>query len=427
MNKSTLIMGVVAVILLVIGFVGGYYTGLSAARVGTAVATPSPSEQKVIEVPVGILSALSGAGAIEGSSIANGIIMGIDEVNRFYESIGAPIRIKYFLEDTKTSPDEALKALQKLHQNNGVRIVLGPQFSRELLAIRDYAYRNKILLLSSYSTSPALAIPNDTIYRNIGNDAKQGKVLAFLLCREGITKIVIIHRNDAYGAGLATTLRDNFLKNCGKSVEVISYTPDQPDYASEVRTLSEKVRSLGADRSTAVVFIAFETDGANILGHASKDPVLSSVRWFGSEATRVPEVLFQTQEIASFILKVNYTGTFPTSVTSAKYSEFVNKYRAKYGKDPFPVAANGYDAAWLIGLALLATGGKTDDMDRFISALVKVAESYYGATGLNAFDEAGERLYQDYSIWRVTMQGGKPVIIDVELYSEATGSFSPLR
>jgi branched-chain amino acid transport system substrate-binding protein len=421
-------MAIASIVLLVVGFVGGYIYGQSVSG-GQRAVTPAPggAAQKIIEVPVGILSALSGSGAVEGSSIANGIIMGIEDVNQFYQSIGAPIRIKYFLEDTKTNPDEALRALQKLYQNNGVRVVLGPQFSRELLAIRDFALRNKILLLSSYSTSPALAIPGDTIYRNIGNDAYQGKALAALICREGITKIAIIHRNDAYGSGLASTLRDNFLKLCGRSAEVISYNPDQPDYASEVKTLSDKISALGADQNTAVVLIAFETDGANILGHASKDPVLSRVRWFGSEATRVPEVLFQTPEIASFVLKVNYTGTFPTSVTSIKYNEFLNKYRSKYGKDPFPVAANGYDAAWLVGLALLATGGKVDDIDKFIKALEEIAKSYYGVTGLNTFDSTGDRLYQDYSIWKVTLQGGKPTIVDVELYSSATGTFTPLK
>ncbi|MEZ0290312.1 MAG: ABC transporter substrate-binding protein [Sulfolobales archaeon] len=422
MSRSTLLLAILAVILFIVGFVGGYYTG----QIYYTPTTQTKTAGTVIEVPVGILAALSGAGAVEGSSIANGIIIGLDEVNQFYQSIGAPLRIKYYIEDTKTNPDEALKALQKLYESYGVKIVLGPQFSREVMAVRDYALRNKILILSSYSTSPALAIAGDTVYRNIGNDAYQGKALASLICREGINKIVVIYRNDAYGAGLASTLRDNFMKQCGKAVEMIPYTPDLPDYASEVRTLSDKVASLGADSSTGVVLIAFESDGANILGHASKDPILSRVRWFGSEATRVPEVLFQTPEIASFVLKIDFTGTFPTSVTSVKYNDFLNKYRSRFGKDPFPVAANGYDAAWLIGLTILALNGNVGNIDTFIKTMTEIAKSFYGATGLNAFDETGDRLYQDYSIWRATSEGGKYVIKDIEIYEMATGTFKPI-
>jgi hypothetical protein len=41
----------------------------------------------------------------------------------------------------------------------------------------------------------------------------------------------------------------------------------------------------------------------------------------------------------------------------------------------------------------MATGGKVDDIDKFVNALIKVAESYYGVTGLNAFDENGDRRY----------------------------------
>ena len=62
-----------------------------------------------------------------------------------------------------------------------------------------------------------------------------------------------------------------------------------------------------------------------------------------------------------------------------------------------------------------------------MKALEEVAKSYYGVTGLNAFDLTGDRLHQDYSIWRVAMQGGKPVIVDVEIYSSATGTFTPIK
>jgi len=90
------------------------------------------------------------------------------------------------------------------------------------------------------------------------------------------------------------------------------------------------------------------------------------------------------------------------------------------------VAANGYDAAWLVGLALMATGGKVDDIDKFVNALIKVAESYYGVTGLNVFDENEDRRYQDYSIWAVEKQGDKYVIVDKELYHSDTDTFTKL-
>jgi len=424
MNRSTLIMSIISIILLIIGFVGGYvYGSMSTGAQTTATATSVA--QNIIEIPVGILAPLSGAGAVEGTSISNGIIMGIEDVNAFLAASGASFRIKYFVEDTKTNPDEALKALQKLYQNNNVRIVFGGQFSRELMALKPFAEQNKVVVISSYSTTPALAIPKKYVFRNIGPDTLQGKALASLLCREGIENVAIIHRNDAYGAGLAQMTQKYFLEKCGKKAEIISYNPDQPDYASEVRVLADKVTSLGPGPKTAVVMIAFETDGSNILKHAQEIPVLSQVRWFGSESTRVPEVLLQPGN-AEFVYSVRWTGTFPTAITSIKYQEFINKYRAKYGKDPFPVAANGYDAAWLVGLALMATGGKVDDIDKFVNALIKVAESYYGVTGLNAFDENGDRRYQDYSIWTVEKQGDKYVIVDKELYHSDTDTFTKL-
>lgn len=422
-NRSLVVSAILSIVFLVVGLVSGYMIGLSTG--GAAAGAPA-RVAGVTEIPVGILVPRSGSGAVEGTHIGNGILLGIEEVNAFLEKINASFRLRPIMEDTKTSPDEALKALQKLYQNNNVRIVFGGQFSRELLAMKDFAELNKIIVISSYSTSPALAIPKKYIFRNIGNDLLQGRALAALICREGVENLVIIHRNDAYGAGLAQTTADNFRKKCGGRVEIISYNPDQPDYASEVNILEQKVKSFGVSPKTAVLMIAFETDGANILGHASKSTTLSSVRWFGSESTRVYEVLFQTPEIAEFVVKVRYTGTFPTAITSIKYKDFIEKYKAKYGRDPFPVAANGYDAAWLVGLALMVTGGRVDDIDKVVEALKMVASVYYGATGLNVFDEINERKYQDYSIWTVKKEGNKYYIVDIELYHSDTDTFSPL-
>ncbi len=98
----------------------------------------------------------------------------------------------------------------------------------------------------------------------------------------GIKKVAAIVRNDDYGKGLLEAFRSVFTQQYGGTLREILYTVGQADYASEVNRLSSYVRELGADSSTAVLIIAYEDDGLNIMGHARLDPVLSSVRCLGA-------------------------------------------------------------------------------------------------------------------------------------------------
>ena len=62
------------------------------------------------------------------------------------------MRVRLFTRDTKLHPDLALQQLKELAAR-GVRTVIGPQSSAEVRALRDYADRRGILLLSQGSTA----------------------------------------------------------------------------------------------------------------------------------------------------------------------------------------------------------------------------------------------------------------------------------
>src|SRR5690606_5923877 len=68
----------------------------------------------------------------------------------------------------------------------------------------------------------------------------------------------------------------------GNRAELLAYDPDQGDYAAEVNELARRLRQLGVEQ-TAVMLVAFQPDGLNILGHARLNPTLRQARWYGSK------------------------------------------------------------------------------------------------------------------------------------------------
>ena len=121
---------------------------------------------------VGALLPLSGdySGGGEASRIA--LEVAAADINDHFVSIGSNQRVGIIIEDTKADPATALAKLRTLDEQ-GVRIVIGPGTSAELEAVRAYADEHGILVVSTMSTAPSLAIADDNVYRFVPPDTYQ--------------------------------------------------------------------------------------------------------------------------------------------------------------------------------------------------------------------------------------------------------------
>src|SRR5690625_7434244 len=98
--------------------------------------------------------------------------------------------------------------------------------------MRAYANSNEILIVSPSSTSPALAIPDDYLFRLVTPDTLQGAAMAQLLDEEGIEEVIIFNRGDSYGEGLANPLKEGFEAR-GGTAHLLAFDPDIYVYVSE--------------------------------------------------------------------------------------------------------------------------------------------------------------------------------------------------
>ncbi|MEM0347273.1 MAG: penicillin-binding protein activator [Zestosphaera sp.] len=382
------------IVVLIIGLAVGY--GIAAVTGGGAVTTVTVTPEKKVYT-IGFTLPLSGELSSIGKVWEKVVQLAIEDLNKEVQAYGFNVEFRSVILDDGTTAERALQNVQSFVQQ-GIKVVIGPAASAQVKAVKSYVDANKIVLISPSSTAPTLAISNDYIFRTVGSDAGQAKALAALAYQEGARKVIVFYRNDEYGKAFAEFFEDYF-REMGGTVVKLSYQTGLPDYASEVATLASKVQSEGAE---AVVLIAFDTDGANILSHAAESDVLSSVRWFISEGPHGAKELLSSA-VGQFASRVRLFGTRPLFIANPLYEDFKNRMVQRFGEEPGVFSENLYDAVKLAGWAILRAG--TYDGEAIRAALIEVAKTYYGPSGWTIFDSAGDKAQQDYGVWAIVPGG----------------------
>jgi ABC-type branched-subunit amino acid transport system substrate-binding protein len=118
---------------------------------------------------IGAILPYTGSLSSLGKSVKIALEDAENEVNKHFEEMNSSSRFRLLMADSKTSPEESLVAIKKLHEN-GAKIVVGPATSS--------ADVNNIILLSYSSTSPLLSIEGDNLFRLVPDDTYQGKIIA---------------------------------------------------------------------------------------------------------------------------------------------------------------------------------------------------------------------------------------------------------
>ena len=406
---STIIAVVLAIILLVVGLVIGLFTA--------SYVLPAPEK---IEYTIGLAIAVSGPYAVDGPNRRDAALLGVEHMNDLLEAAGSPVTFVPIHEDSKGTTEGALLAFEALTAA-GAKVVVGPLSSGEVGAIKSFCDDNKIVSISPSSTSAALAVPNDYVFRMPPTDIPQAKALSQLLGELNYTDVAIIGRNDDYGKGIANMFEDLFETNYGGTVEKLLYTVPAADYATEVGELSTTVATLGVAPTTAVMIIAFDDDGLNILTHAKDYPTtLGAVKWFGSESLKRPSFIppAAPTAIGGFLVSVELTGLFPTPSKGPVVTAFEEAYKAKYNRDPTPYCYFAYDAARVACMSVLTAAEY--DGEVIAKALPKVCENYLGASGYKKLDANGDCAGANYVVWKVVLEAAEYKFKDIGIWDFAT-------
>jgi len=396
---------------------------LTTTATSTVTLTQPTGVQKT-EYVIGFAYELTGAQASFGNDMKDAGLLAVAEINALLESSGSPIRFRAVVEDTASTPEGTVRAVQSLVENHRASVIVGPISSLGVAAVKGYLDQKEVVLISCCSTAATLKLPDDYIFRVIASADIQGKALSRSVLADGFTKAAVIYRAEAFGESLFKEFKKDF-ESAGGTVVSVAYTPDQSDYSAEVARLSEEVRRLGPS-DTAVVAVSFQTDGLLILGLARLDETLSNVRWYGINTFRVPAFLppQAPKEIAEFMVRVQMTSSYTSPPANPRYTHFLEAFERFHGRKAGPQAELGYDAAWVAIISILTAG--TDKGPILKKVIKDVARQYMGASGHIWMDDAGDRAIQDYTISRIISDGGSFRWIDIAHYDASADSIRPI-
>ena len=391
----------------------------------------SPAPLKEFEtVDVGIMLPSAGASASHGNDNGAAVRLGAADFNAYLEEIGASWRMNPVFDDAQTNPASPLERIQSL-DSKGVKFVLGPESSAEILGIKSYVDANGMVLISPSSTSPSLAI-DDGIFRLAPNPVQQGKTLALLFEQEGIEAVIPLYRGDARGADMYKSTKNSFEALGGVMDDGIFYStvwlgePSLYDYSEKpsfspnrLSDLVEKYSNKYSADKVAILVIGF-SETAYLLDiaasfdrtYSSPRPELTfdlspnysdnldSVRWFSSDSLSMDSAFLDHLKASAFAQNVDFVSARFAPSTNDVY-ERVRDYLADFeGLTPSVSAFSSYDSVWVLGKTILETGS-TDPL-AVRDAITDVAATHTGAIGTVNLNEFGDFATSDYDLWSIS-------------------------
>ena len=389
--RKTVLLGVVTLILLVASTVG------CTSNVHTATTQPKT-------LTIGALVPLTGTAASTGANVNSTIHVAVADVNEYLSATNESTRIQLITEDTGTTPEGALAAINALHAD-GVTAVIGPYSSAELTAVAPYAQENGMVLINYGSTAPSLNVTRESAFRIVPDDSHQGPALASVVGGQGVRLLIPFVRNDVYGNGLINATRTTFEQRGGVVAEGVQFAPNSTNFTSvldAVRPQLTQATTTYGTGSVGVLFIGFESNTVPMLIAAADDPLWSSVRWYGVAATPVNAILANDTAARSAV-QLNYTAVQQIEGQGESYDHLMKNATVQHTVQT-PYGSFAYDAVWIMARALAETNDGNSTALR--AAIPRVAGTYEGITGNTTLNAAGDRAYANYDFWTVRSENG---------------------
>ena len=203
---------------------------------------------------------------------------------------------------------------------HGAKIIIGPATSTAVSAVKEYADKNSIILISYSSTSPLLSIEGDNLFRLVPDDTHQGKIIAERMIQDGIKVIVPFWRGDIYGNGLYKATKSDFEKLGGKVEEGVNYKPHTGNFATSLHRINFLMWNQELKKISAIVSDSIKKYGANSVGvyTVSYDEItpiliqaplyetLGKVRWYGSDSIAQNHHVTKNVDSALFAMQTHF-------------------------------------------------------------------------------------------------------------------------
>jgi branched-chain amino acid transport system substrate-binding protein len=388
-----------AIVLLVVGLIVGGGVGYFAAPTKTVSTTETVTQTVEVQpldgktIQIGYISStttgLETAPALVQNLMAN-------DYNEYAVKLGYDVTFEYLIDNADSQAAVHLEKVQGF-KSMGIDVFIGGGWSSQASAALSYCNDNNMLMWSSSSTSPLLAIADDNLYRMCPDDTIQAPAISRMLQSMGVKYVVCIQRGDAWADGIWNFLEPHFTTNGGVMVERIRYAGEATEFANYLQqaesAITPYVQQYGAD-ACAVEIISFQ-EAVTMITQAEDFPVIYSLKWFGSDGTSLTQQFIDDSPTQAEHIHIYSTLAAPAE--STKYKDLYDRYWVLVAQPFGYYSACSYDIGWVITETMLEAQS-TDALD-LIPLQAATCFNSFGASGWNKLNAAGDRAGANYQIW----------------------------
>lgn len=347
------------------------------AESGTAAEenTAAPAASSGDTIRIGVLSPTTGITAFLGQDANDGVTMAFEEVG--YEIGGK--KVELYFEDTAMDSNRCIEKTQKLVEQYGVQLILGPMSGAEGTAIADYAEQIPdvtVIVAGAASEDITMRGVADNVFRTAYSGAQVSFPFGtYAHDTLGINTVVTV--GDDYDfpwcqtAGFVST----FILAGGTVVDRLWCDVGTSDYSSIITQLPKDVDAiyctLGA--TDAINFMKQMND----YGLADQYQILGG-SVFCDSTTLESDVGYLLDGVIS---SSHYSWDLPYEA----YKTFNTDFEETYGRPSSLFSADYYIAAQVAIAALEKIDGNIDDQDAFRKEIL--ATKMDTARGPLAFDD----------------------------------------
>ena len=390
----TLVAAVLVVGLLVGAGVGYYMAPAGGGGDGetiTVTVEKNPLEGKTIQVG----SVVASTAGLETAVPLFEDLIAVD-INDYFSKMGYDVDLEFLID---TADGQAAIHLEKVQSFKAmdITVFLGGGWSSQAQAALSYVNDNDMLMISSSSTSPLLAIPNDRLFRTCPTDFVQGPAISNMWLSWGVDAILIFQRGDSWADGIYNVLIPELEKVGITVIERVRYAAESTEYSSYLSTMDDLLEDAIAEYGVEHVGIqtmCFD-EQVVMMSQTIDYPNTSAVIWMGTESSGRSQRMIDDAGGLQ-----NAVGGFSSLMTPAKSWKWVNLdegFKDLVAQPASFYTATDYDAAWCIALSTIEAG--SIDANDVAPLWPTVPRNFFGASGCVDLDENGDRAAGVFDIW----------------------------
>lgn len=349
-------------------------------------------EAKVIKIAT--QSPLSGALSVIGSDIKSGSQLAIEQLSEPLTKLGFKVELAPF--DDQANPDTGVANAKAIVSDPAVLGIVGHYNSGVMIPSSEEYHAAQLCNVSPANTNPKVTERGyPEINRICGRDDVQGAVGAQFAKSKGIKIAYVLHDKTAYGQGIAEYFKK---ESETQGIKVAGFT------GTEEKANFDAILSPILSSKPDCIYFGGMFDQAAVLFKQARQKgfkglCLSDDGFDSPDATKIGgDALLEG------------AGTYFSTVSgpAAAYpdtAKFVTDFKAKFGNNPQPFAAQSYDCTAILLKAIEnaanANGGKLPARDAICKA-VRELQDFHGVTGTMTFNPKGDLLKAKYFIIQVS-------------------------